>query len=174
MLGTNPITPININGMGNTPNITATQMQDYISPRVGSKSWDNALGQKMIWMVAGEESSVQLSLNPPDLGPLQIVLSVNDNQIDASFVSAHLDVREAIEAASPKLKEMMENAGISLTGFSVSAQAQSSDNSFAQAQQGNVQSKHAAKTELGSVGALKLNQSTRTTSGGKGLVDTFV
>ncbi|MBI3712961.1 MAG: flagellar hook-length control protein FliK [Burkholderiales bacterium] len=156
--------------------IAATQMQDYISPRVGSKGWDVAVGQKMIWMVAGEESSVQLSLNPPDLGPLQVVLSVNDNQIDASFVSAHLDVREAIEAASPKLKEMMENAGISLTGFSVSAQAQSSENAFAQAQQqrSTHHANHASKSEHTNAGTLNLNQNRSSASGGTGLVDTFV
>lgn len=156
--------------------IAATQMQDLISLRVGSKGWDQALGQKMIWMVAGEESSVQLSLNPPDLGPLQIVLSVNDNQIDASFISEHLDVREAIEAASPKLKEMMDNAGISLSGFSVSAQAHSSDNAFAQAQQQRSTSNasQAAKREASNAEALALNQNRSSNLGGKGLVDTFV
>lgn len=156
--------------------LTATQMQDFISPRVGAKGWDQALGQKMIWMVAGEESSVQLSLNPPDLGPLQVVLSVNDNQIDASFVSAHLDVREAIEAASPKLKEMMENAGISLSGFSVSAQAQSSDHAFAQAQQQRsmTNANNPAKLENGNTENPSLHQTRSPVSTGKGLVDTFV
>lgn len=156
--------------------IAAAQMQDLISPRVGSKGWDQALGQKIIWMVAGEESSVQLSLNPPDLGPLQVVLSVNDHQIDASFVSEHLEVREAIEAASPKLKEMMENAGISLSGFSVSAQAHSSDNAFAQAQQQQSMSNARAseKRETSNTDALTLNQSRSSNTSGKGLVDTFV
>ncbi len=128
----------------------------------------------MIWMVAGEESSVQLSLNPPDLGPLQIVLSVNDHQIDASFVSEHLDVREAIEAASPKLKEMMENAGISLSGFSVSAQAQSSGNAFTQSQQqrGMSNANPSAKSEPANSELLSGLQNRGTS--GTGLVDTFV
>lgn len=154
--------------------IAAAQLQDHISPRVGSKAWDSAIGQKMIWMVAGEESSVQLSLNPPDLGPLQIVLSVNDHQIDASFVSEHLDVREAIEAASPKLKEMMENAGISLSGFSVSAQAQSSGNAFTQSQQqrGTSSANQSAKSEPANSELLSGLQNRGTS--GTGLVDTFV
>ncbi len=165
-----PAPGVAINGIG------AVQMQDYISPRVGSKGWDLAIGQKMIWMVAGEESSVQLSLNPPDLGPLQVVLSVNDNQIDASFISAHLDVREAIEAASPKLKEMMESAGISLSGFSVSAQAQSSENGFSQAQQQRDLSNASslARQERVNAEALKVDHNRSTTVSGKGLVDTFV
>lgn len=155
--------------------IAAMQLQDSIAPRVGSKGWDLALGQKMIWMVAGDESSVQLSLNPPDLGPLQVVLSVSDNQIDASFVSAHLDVREAIEAASPKLKEMMESAGISLSGFSVSAQANSSDNAFAQAQQQRgMSSANGSKQEKSSTEGLAINLNTGSPVISRGLVDTFV
>lgn len=104
----------------------ANAVSDHIAPRVGSKAWDQAIGQKVVWMVAGGDQSAELSLNPPDLGPVQVVLSVSDNQVDASFISSHLEVREAIEAAAPRLREMMDNAGISLSGFSVSSQASQS------------------------------------------------
>jgi flagellar hook-length control protein FliK len=107
-----------------------SQASNFIGPRVGSKAWDQAVGQKIIWMVAGGEQSAQLTLNPPDLGPVQVVLSISDNQVDASFISSHLDVREAIEAAAPKLREMMDNAGMSLTGFSVNSQSTPSGGTF--------------------------------------------
>ncbi|MFZ6817455.1 flagellar hook-length control protein FliK [Undibacterium sp. Ji22W] len=110
--------------------VNTTAISEHISPRVANKGWDQALGQKIVWMVAGGEQSAQLTLNPPDLGPLQVVLSISDNFVDASFVSSHLDVREAIEAAAPKLREMMDNAGISLSGFSVSAETAQSGNPF--------------------------------------------
>lgn len=149
---------------------------DHLTPRVGSKAWDQALSQKVIWMVAGEESSAQLSLNPPDLGPLQIVLSVSDQQIDASFISAHLDVREAIEAAAPKLKEMMDSAGLSLSGFSVSAEAQASQNPFSQNSrarshiEGGIQSDKQDSVSERLSASNPLNKLTT----GNGLVDTFV
>ncbi|MBC3830215.1 flagellar hook-length control protein FliK [Undibacterium amnicola] len=111
-------------------NIHAPVLSDHIGPRVGAKGWDQAIGQKIVWMVAGGEQSAQLTLNPPDLGPVQVVLSISDNFVDASFVSSHLDVREAIESAAPKLREMMDNAGISLSGFSVSAESAQSHNQF--------------------------------------------
>ena len=108
----------------------AVAVSEHISPRVGTKAWDQALSQKVVWMVAGGEQSAELSLNPPDLGPIQVVLSISDNQVDASFISSHLEVREAIESAAPKLKEMMDSAGISLSNFSVSSQASSNSQSF--------------------------------------------
>lgn len=113
--------------------VAATDMlkaatSESITAKIGTRNWDHALGQKLVWMVAGGEQSAELTLNPPDLGPLQVVLNVSDNQVDASFISAHLDVREAIEAAAPRLREMMDNAGITLTGFSVDSQASRSFN----------------------------------------------
>ncbi len=128
-------------------NIPATE---HIAARFGTKAWDQAIGQKIVWMVAGGEQSAQLTLNPPDLGPVQVVLSISDNFVDASFVSSHLDVREAIEAAAPQLREMMDNAGISLSGFSVSAESAQTGNPFNANQSGsgpNSQSRGASKVD---------------------------
>jgi len=58
-------------------------------------------------------------LNPKDLGPLQVVLQVADNHAHALFVSQHPQVREAVEAALPKLREAMEQSGIGLGSASV-------------------------------------------------------
>lgn len=146
---------------------------EQISPRVGSKAWDQAIGQKVVWMVAGGEQSAELTLNPPDLGPLQVVLSISDNQVDASFVSSHLDVREAIEAAAPQLREMLDNAGISLTGFSVNAETKSNDTQFAQDRPNQRQSSSSARNiSETKVGELPIsNRASRTQLGA---VDTFV
>jgi flagellar hook-length control protein FliK len=61
-----------------------------------------------------------LTLNPKDLGPLQVVLQVANNNAHALFVSQHPQVREAVEAALPKLREAMEQNGIGLGSASVS------------------------------------------------------
>lgn len=152
---------------------------NFIGPRVGTKMWDQAIGQKIVWMVAGGEQSAQLTLNPPDLGPVQVVLSISDNQVDASFVSSHLDVREAIEAAAPKLREMMDNAGLSLAGFSVNSQSSASSNSFAS--DGENRNSGAANNSNRKTG-IDTSQDAVTNSlaandkqnRAKGLVDTFV
>jgi flagellar hook-length control protein FliK len=91
-----------------------------LSSSVGSAAWDQQLGQKVLWMVAGGVQSASLTLNPPDLGPLQVVLSISNDQASASFTSAQPEVRQALEAALPKLREMMSEAGINLGNASVS------------------------------------------------------
>lgn len=156
--------------------INATPISDHIGPRVGSRGWDQAIGQKIVWMVAGGEQSAQLTLNPPDLGPVQVVLSISDNFVDASFVSSHLDVREAIEAAAPKLREMMDSAGISLSGFSVSADAAQSGNAFSDAQTPRNMNNHGREVRTNNdteIANTTLPSTVRSSRQDQGLVDTF-
>ncbi|HTN67038.1 MAG TPA: flagellar hook-length control protein FliK [Burkholderiaceae bacterium] len=96
------------------------QAASKLAPQVGTPAWDSALGQKVVWMAAGAQQSASLSLNPPELGPLQVVLHVNNARADATFISAQPEVRQALEAAMPRLREMMNEAGIQLGQANVS------------------------------------------------------
>jgi hypothetical protein len=91
-------------------------------------------------MAAGGEQSATMELNPPDLGPLQVVLSVNKDQATAAFSSAAPEVRQALESALPKLKEMMSEAGIQLGSATVSAGMSDQNNSAYSQQASSAQS----------------------------------
>lgn len=125
-------------------NVSSTQFNaavlaaEQIAPRVGSNGWDKAVGQKVVWMVGEGLQSAELTLNPPDLGPLQVVLKVSNEQASANFSSAQPEVREALEAALPRLKQMLSDAGVQLTGFSVNSQAANQGQNFAQQQSRNL------------------------------------
>lgn len=93
-------------------------------PAVGSDGWGAALGKQVVWMGNTNNQSAELHLNPPDLGPLKVTLTISDNQAQAMFVSAHQSVRTALEAALPQLRNSLAESGISLGNTSVSADAQ--------------------------------------------------
>ncbi|MFZ6872728.1 flagellar hook-length control protein FliK [Undibacterium sp. Di27W] len=126
--------------MAATNTVSSTQFNaaalaaEQIAPRVGSNGWDKAVGQKVVWMVGEGLQSAELTLNPPDLGPLQVVLKVSNDQASASFTSAQPEVREALEAALPRLKQMLSDAGVQLSGFSVNSQAAGQGQNFTQQQ----------------------------------------
>ena len=101
---------------------------DKLTGRVGTPAWDQQLGQKVVWMAAGGDQSATLTLNPPDLGPVQVVLTVTNDQADAAFMSAQPEVRQALEAAMPRLREMMSEAGIAFGSATVSAGTQEQQN----------------------------------------------
>ena len=115
-----------------------------LASKVGTSDWEEELGQKVVFLANGDQQSAQLSLNPKDLGPLQVVLQVADNHAHALFVSEHPQVREAVEAALPKLREAMEQNGIGLGSASVS------DGFARQTGQGGQSSNGSAKGRSGS------------------------
>ena len=92
---------------------------DKIPARVGTPAWDNQVAQKIVWMVGGAEQSATLTLNPPDLGPMQVVLSVTNDMASVMFSSGQAEVRQALEDALPKLREMMSENGIELGNATV-------------------------------------------------------
>ncbi len=96
-----------------------------VATQVGSTSaWSQDLGQKITWMVSGTgQNSAEIQLNPPDLGPLNVVLHVSGGQATAFFTSPHEAVREAVNHALPRLKEMFAENGIMLGNASVSDQS---------------------------------------------------
>ena len=98
-----------------------TPASDHIPARLGTTAWDNQVSQKVVWMVGGMDQSATLTLNPPDLGPVQVVLNVNNDQATVAFSSATPEVRAALENAMPRLRDMLGEAGVTLGEASVSA-----------------------------------------------------
>ena len=94
--------------------------QKHVSIPVASEKWGQAVGEKISWMVKAEISSATLTLNPPDLGPMKVVISVENDQANASFSADQPEVRQALLDSMPKLRDAMNDAGIELGRTSVS------------------------------------------------------
>ena len=148
---------------------------DRIPARVGTQAWDNQVSQRIVYMV-GKEQAATLTLNPPDLGPVQIVLNVSNDQASVAFSASQLEVRQALENALPRLRDMMSENGIALGNATVDAGVPDGR----QAQQdgerrGNGGGHGGHGLENGNAAA---NEGTRTVtrtlpSGGRGAVDIF-
>jgi len=119
---------------------TTAVQSSKLAPQVGSPGWNQALGQKIVWMVQGAQQTATLTLNPPDLGPLQVTLNVSNNQATANFTAHQPEVRQALEAAMPRLREMLNDAGIQLNQSNVSAGTPNQQNAFSEQRQGGRQS----------------------------------
>lgn len=86
---------------------------------VGTSAWADELGTRMVLMSERGQQSASLRLNPENLGPLEVRISVRDDQASVWFGSAHSDTRAAIEQALPRLRELFESQGLSLTDAGV-------------------------------------------------------
>lgn len=142
---------------------------NHLAPSVGAAAWGQAIGEKIVWMAAGAQQTASLTLNPPNLGPLQIVLNISNEQATASFFSAQPEVRQALEAAFPRLREMMSEAGIQLGQATVSADTPQQNAPDSRSQRTAPPFPGLDET---SMGELPLSQPPSLQSG-RGLVDTF-
>jgi flagellar hook-length control protein FliK len=152
----------------------AAAAANSIGARVGTPDWENQMGQKIVWMAAGGEQSASLTLNPPDLGPLQVVLSVTGDQASVAFSASQQDVRHALESSLPRLREMMSESGIALGSATVSAGMP--DQRQAQGGSGGGSAKRGGQAMADSVAGVDSAPAAavRTTMLGDGMVDTFV
>jgi flagellar hook-length control protein FliK len=92
-----------------------------IETPVGSEGWGEAIGNQMIVMHGKDQQQAELHLNPADLGPIKVSLTIADNQAQATFTTAHESVRAALQEAMPQLKAALADNGIQLNNASVSA-----------------------------------------------------
>lgn len=101
------------------PGTGAQPVRSAIFQPVTSDAWGSMLGDRAVWMVRNQHQSVELHLNPPSLGPLEVKLSMSDNQANLTFLTQHAPVKEAIDAATLRLREMLAESGVSLGSISV-------------------------------------------------------
>lgn len=90
---------------------------------IGSHAWRDALGERVMVMAARNGQVAEIQLDPPELGSLKIRLHIGQDQVSVSFSSPHASVRDAVEQSIPRLREMMEEQGLSLGESSVSDQS---------------------------------------------------
>lgn len=98
-----------------------------VSTPMGHTQWGRDFSQQVSsfgQQLRNGLQTIELRLDPPDLGPIRISLSMSDNVAQASFISPHAAVRHAVEQALPQLQEQLAQAGISLGQTSVGEQHQ--------------------------------------------------
>ncbi|MDR5906050.1 flagellar hook-length control protein FliK [Franzmannia qiaohouensis] len=94
-----------------------------LSAPVASQQWQQQLGQQLVNLSQRGDQRVELRLNPAELGPLSVSLKLGENGAQAQFLSAHAQVRVALEQAIPQLREALEEQGISLSEATVGEHA---------------------------------------------------
>lgn len=104
-------------------NSTVQAAQTIINTPVTNQAWGNEFNQKITWMATQNHQTAELHLNPPNLGPLDVVLKVSGDQATALFTSPHAAVRDAVQQALPQLRDMLAGNGITLGNAMVSDQS---------------------------------------------------
>ena len=97
--------------------------QTTITEEFASARWGESFSKQVVWMSNQNVNSAELRLNPANLGPIEVRIEMEDEQINVSFSSRNAVVREAVEQALPRLREMFEQSGLNLSESNVSQQS---------------------------------------------------
>lgn len=87
--------------------VTAKESLPAMSRPLGHPEWGRELSERINWMAGKTIQAAELRLNPARLGPVEVHVQVNQDQVSVMFSSPHAAVREALEQALPRLREMM-------------------------------------------------------------------
>ncbi len=152
------------------PAATDNVLTSQIAPRVGAPGWSEAMGQRIVMMASEHVQQAEIRLNPEGLGPMQVVLSLEKGAADVQFLAHDAQVREALQAALPKLQEMLTSAGFSLDRVSIDSGSAKNQNPQGSAGQFQQQRHEAGQDDEGPVSmpASRIVVQTR-----PGRIDTF-
>ncbi len=85
----------------------------------GEHGWEDGVAERVLWMVRENNHTATIRLNPPNLGPLTVSIQTQGDQATVHFQSSHTAVREALDVAVPRLREMMAESGVNLAGVNI-------------------------------------------------------
>ncbi len=91
-----------------------------VSTPVTQAGFAAAVGERMRWMVQSEVHHARLLLNPPGLGPLDIAVSLQGDQVSVALTAHHALTREALAADMPRLRGLLADAGFGTVDVNVS------------------------------------------------------
>ncbi len=87
---------------------------------VNHAEWGDKLVGKLTWLTARNMSVAEIHLTPPDMGPMEVRVQVQQEQANITVHSANPAVRDQLELHSHRLRDMLSEQGLSLEQFDVS------------------------------------------------------
>ena len=105
---------------------------------VGHAEWGDKLVGKLAWLTSQKMSVAEIHLTPPDMGPLEVRVQVQNDQANVTVHAANPAVRDQLELHSHRLRDMLSGQGLELQNFDVAdspgrggAEADQQDGQFA-------------------------------------------
>lgn len=105
------------------------------SPLVMNQSgWTEGVVNRVMYLSSQNLKSADIQLSPAELGRLDIKVTMDNDQTQVTFVSAHVGVREALENQQGRLKDMFAQQGLGQMDVNVSDQSRQQHDGQPQAQ----------------------------------------
>ena len=104
---------------GLSPEAFAPSVPPEVQTPVGDPGWPDELGGTLSLMLDKTLQNAEIRLNPQHLGPLQVSIRMENDQVAIQFSSEQAAVREALEAAAPRLRDLLAGQQLTVADVSV-------------------------------------------------------
>jgi flagellar hook-length control protein FliK len=102
-----------------SPEAFAPSVPPEVQTPVGDPGWPDELGGTLSLMLDKTLQNAEIRLNPQHLGPLQVSIRMENDQVAIQFSSEQAAVREALEAAAPRLRDLLAGQQLTVADVSV-------------------------------------------------------
>ena len=107
-------------------------------PADPAQGYDEPFGQHVAWLAGQRIGQAEIRVVPEHLGIIDIRLQMDGNNVRAEFHSSQPEVRQALEASLPRLRDMLGQQGLQLSHAGV-GQGQSGQRQPGDSRQGQGQ-----------------------------------
>ena len=104
-------------------------LRDQLTAAFGSARFHGDFAGKLRVLSQANISTVELNLNPAELGAIDIRIQSLDDGTVINFYSSNANTREVIDASLPRLRELLSDSGIQLQHGDVSERNPDTDKS---------------------------------------------
>jgi len=100
-----------------------------IKTPVMDKQWNTEFNNQIAFISKSGGGNVVIKLNPAHLGPVEASIRVVNEVATIQIAASHVTTRDAMDAAIPRLKEMLEEQGFSKVNVDISEKGFSQNSS---------------------------------------------
>lgn len=106
-----------------TPKVLTPQQSEVIS--IYRKDFSNAVKEKVMVMINQKIQQVDIQLDPPEMGNIQVRVNLQNEQAVVTFNVQNQQAKEALEQNMGKLKDMLAQTGVDVGDANVNQQSNS-------------------------------------------------
>jgi flagellar hook-length control protein FliK len=88
---------------------------------VQDSRWGERFSERVVWLTGRQVQAAEIHVEPAHLGPIEVRISVVNDQANLLFTAPHAVARDAIQLSLPRLQDMLVDSGLTLGSVAVGA-----------------------------------------------------
>jgi flagellar hook-length control protein FliK len=112
------------------------QYSTTVDTPVQQGDWGDKMAGKISWLANQRISFAEIHINPPDMGPVEVRVSVQNDQASVTLHAQNSSVRDLLELNGNRLRDMLQENGLDLAKMDVSDQTSRQQQQMADGESG--------------------------------------